>query len=153
MEKQPENLPETALTNADNYGLTAAEQRLLAVKLNPENYGKSITAISKLAEISREAYYEIIKRPRWAAAYSATSMDFLRAHIGDILQASVKFAKSDKGGHQDRKMLLEMAGVYVPPKMRLDADIQMEAQVQAQHGGNVTIVHQVQFVAPEEPQK
>lgn len=38
-------------------------------------------------------------------------------HVGDLLQASIDCAVTDgPQGHQDRKMLLEVAGIYRPPK-------------------------------------
>ena len=43
-------------------------------------------------------------------------------HVGELLQAAIDCAVGDgKDGHQDRKMLLEVAGIYRPPKQQVES--------------------------------
>jgi hypothetical protein len=99
-------------TELDNYKITPAETRLLEVLLDPANTGKNVTEKCELAEISREYYYRIIKKPEFLSLLSKTSIDLVKEKISDILTASIKVATSSGArGYQDRRMLLEMAGL------------------------------------------
>jgi len=100
------------LTNVDAYKPTAAEERLLEVLLNPQFFGKSVTEKCQEAEISREWYYQTMRKSEFCEYYNEQVKGNLKSSVGEIIQATVNFGKRFPGNHQDRKILLEMAGVY-----------------------------------------
>lgn len=100
------------MTKDNTYKPTVAEKRLLEVLLNPENLGKSVTELCNLAEVSRNKYYDAMKKEDFVELVSETSQELVMAKIGDVVNATYKYALSEKG-HQDRKMLLTMAGIFV----------------------------------------
>lgn len=105
---------DNSLTEIDEYHLTPSEEKLLQVLLNPHNVGKSVTDKCKLADISRTAYYEIIKRPEFIQLRNKTIIDLIQDYIPDVLSASVDVAITGGAkGYQDRRMLLEMFNVVV----------------------------------------
>ena len=53
------------ITKLNGYNLTAAEQRLLEVLVNPANVGLSVTEKCKLANISRTTYYDLMQKPEF----------------------------------------------------------------------------------------
>lgn len=99
-------------TNLDGYKLTAAEERLIKVLIDPEHFGKSVTEKCQAAEISRETYYNTMKKQEFCDYYNDLIKAGLKSSVGDIIQATYNFGKRFPGNHQDRKILLEMAGAY-----------------------------------------
>ena len=99
-------------TTTDNE-LTSTQYRLLTVLVDADSAALSITAKCKLAGVSRNTYYDVIKLPQFVTKLKNIASDNINAHINDIVQASIHCAKNDKyKGHADRKMLLEMSGMY-----------------------------------------
>lgn len=114
---------DNVFTKVDKYGLNASQRKLLEVLLNPENFTLSITDICKEADISRPTYYKHMQDERFIEIYNEVSVDMLKAHIPNILNATVEYAK-EKNGHQDRKMLLTMTGLYAD-KLETKADVKL----------------------------
>lgn len=106
------------ITLDNGYIPTAGEEKLIAALADPNNFGKSVTAKCKAAGISRTVFYDSVKKPGFMELYNSMMMDMVRASVGDILAASIKYAASEKGAYQDRKMLLEMAGIYTPKQVQ-----------------------------------
>ena len=50
-------------TKRDGYALTDNGKKLLEVLINPEHYGKSVTEKCRIAGISRDSYYRLMKEP------------------------------------------------------------------------------------------
>lgn len=99
------------LTKSNVYQPTNAEIRLLEVLVNPEFVGKTITHICEVAEISRFTYYEAMKKDGFVNLVNDTTMDLIKGKASDVLNAAYKYALKEKG-HQDRKLLLTIAGIY-----------------------------------------
>ena len=99
-------------TKDDKYKLTAAEKKLFEVLVNPEHTGKTVTELCNLAKISRNKYYDAMKKEGFVSLVNETTMDLIKGKASDVLNATYKFALKEKG-HQDRKMLLTIAGIYV----------------------------------------
>jgi hypothetical protein len=99
-------------TNISEYKPTAAEERLLEVMMHPENFGKSITEKCRIAEIDRQTYYNAMKKPEFVELYNSYNKEMIRSTIGEVIQATKNFGIRFPGNHQDRKILLEMAGAY-----------------------------------------
>jgi len=101
-------------TSTNKYIATPAEQKLIETLANPENYGKNITELCELAGISRFTYYEAFKKPDFVAYYNSLVLELLRGKVGDVINATYRFATMFPQNHQDRKILLEMTGTYTP---------------------------------------
>jgi hypothetical protein len=117
-------------TIADKYIPTAAEQKLIEVLCDPKNYGKSVTEICKVADISRDVYYTAIKKPGFVDYYNSIMLQIMKGKVGDVLKAVAKYAIEEPRCHQDRKMLLEMAGIYTEKKIQ---------EITGKDGGSVRI--------------
>ncbi|MGM0124695.1 hypothetical protein IGI37_002089 [Enterococcus sp. AZ194] len=98
-------------TESDKYKLTAAEKKLFEVLVNPEHIGKTVTELCNLARISRNKYYDAMKKEGFVTLVNDTTMDLIKGKASDVLNAAYKYALKEKG-HQDRKMLLTIAGIY-----------------------------------------
>ena len=96
----------------DEYSPTPAEIKLVEVLLNPESYKKSITEKCQMAGISRDSYYRIMKNPEFCEYYNEQVRANIKSSVGEIIQATRNFGTRFPGNHQDRKILLEMAGAY-----------------------------------------
>ncbi|MGJ0706676.1 phBC6A51 family helix-turn-helix protein [Enterococcus avium] len=103
------------MTEKDKYKPTAAEKRLLEVLINPDYLGKNVTELCNLAGISRNKYYDAMKKKDFQSLVADTTQDLIKGKIGDVLNATYKYSLTAKG-HQDRKVLLTMAGLYVDKK-------------------------------------
>ena len=99
-------------TNDNIYRQTPAEKKLLEVLVSPENTGKSVQDLCNLANISRFKYYQAMKKPDFVKLVNETTLDLIKGKVSDILNASYTFALTEKG-FQDRKILLQMAGLLV----------------------------------------
>ncbi|MDT2737653.1 phBC6A51 family helix-turn-helix protein [Enterococcus pseudoavium] len=103
------------MTEKDKYKPTAAEKRLLEVLINPDYLGKNVTELCNLAGISRNKYYDAMKKKDFQSLVADTTQELIKGKIGDVLNATYKYSLTAKG-HQDRKVLLTMAGLYVDKK-------------------------------------
>lgn len=99
------------VTKSDKYKPTAAEKKLLEVLINPEYVGESVTSICKAANVSRKKYYDAMGKEAFVTLVNETTMDLIKGKASDVLNAAYKFALKEKG-HQDRKMILTIAGIY-----------------------------------------
>lgn len=99
------------MTKNDKYKPTAAEKKLLEVLINPEHVGKSVQELCNLAKVSRNKYYDAMKKESFVALVNNITMDLIKGKAADVLNATYKYALTEKG-HQDRKMILTIAGVY-----------------------------------------
>jgi len=100
------------LTDGDKYKPTPAEEKLLAVLLNPDLVSDSVTDKCQNAGISRQTYYEAMKKPGFMELVQGFRKEMLQAEIQDLIQVGIKEAKN--GSYQHWKALMEMAGEYTP---------------------------------------
>lgn len=98
-------------TKENEYKPTAAEKKLLEVLINPDNLGKSVQELCSLAKIGKTKYYDAMGKSDFSALVNKTTMDLIKGKASDVLNASYKYALTEKG-HQDRKMILTIAGIY-----------------------------------------
>lgn len=99
------------MTKTNKWSLTPARERLLETLVNPEHLGKNVTELCNLAAISRNSYYKFMDEPEFVEMINKTSLDMVKTKIGDVVNATYKYALGEKG-HQDRKLLLTIAGLY-----------------------------------------
>lgn len=92
---------------------TPAEKKLLEVLADPNSLGKSITDICTEAGVSRNVYYEAVKKPEFIDYLNDITKDIIKSNVSEIIKAMVKFGTTNAKNSQDRKMLLEMAGMYI----------------------------------------
>lgn len=100
----------------NEYQPTPSERKLLEVLLNPEHYKKSITEKCEIAGVDRGIFYIAMKKQEFVDLYNETIKAGIKASVGKVLQATEEFAIRFPGNHQDRKILLEMAGAYIEKK-------------------------------------
>jgi len=110
------------VTKVDEYRPTAKEKRLVEAMSDPKNRNLNITELCKVAGISREAYYQMMRKPAFVEYYKRIQYEVVKSSIAKVLQSTIKFAIENPKCHQDRKMLLEMSGMYTP-KQEVDTNI------------------------------
>lgn len=122
------------ITGEDDYIPSPSEEKLLQVRLDPENIGKNITDLCQTAGISRQTYYEAIKKQGFVNLLNKLRLESLRNYISDVIDASFKTATTcGSRGYQDRKMLLELAGLYRPEQnFVFNANVQNEQLSEAE---------------------
>lgn len=103
------------VTKSNTYKLTPSSRRLLEALINPDNLDKNVTQLCNIADISRNSYYRFMKEQEFVDLVNDTIMDLIKGKVGNIMNATYKFALTEKG-HQDRKMLLTMLGAYTEKK-------------------------------------
>lgn len=99
-------------TQINAYQPSVAETKLLEILSNPEHADKNITEICKLADISRTAYYQIMKRPEFIKFKNDAILNMLQIKSGSLINATYKFATTKANCTSDRKILLTMLGMY-----------------------------------------
>ncbi len=104
----------------DTYIMTDCEQKLLEVLVNPEHHGLNVLEKCQIANISRDTYYRLIKKPEFIKILTDMSFDLIKSRISEIVNATISHALKDPKCHSDRKMLLELINVY---KERQQIDI------------------------------
>jgi len=102
------------------YEPTPAELRLLVVLEDLNNIGKSVTDISKLADISRNHYYKTMKKPEFANLLNNSAIQNMRARLAKVNESFIKEAEQGSFAHQ--KLLFEMVNLYTP-KQKIDIGI------------------------------
>lgn len=96
--------------------LTAKQLGVLEVMLNPEYRGKSIEEKAQLAGCSKSMYDKTSRRPDLIAIQADVAKEMLKADIAPLLQATMNYAINNVTAHQDRRMLLELMGIYKQEK-------------------------------------
>lgn len=110
------------MNEIDIYTPTIAEKRILEVALNPDNYDINIKERCKLAKTSRETWYKAFAKKPFTDLLNTLTMDLLKSKVGNIVNATYKFATTDSRCASDRKVLLTMAGLYTD-KAQVDNNI------------------------------
>lgn len=126
------------MTKHDEYEPTAKERRLIEAMSEPDNRNLNKTALCKVVGISRDAYYAMFKKPEFVAYHKKVQFEVVKGSIAKVLNATIEFATTDPRCHQDRKILLEMAGVYTE-------------KIQQEHSGKSGGPITVRFVDPRAP--
>lgn len=109
--KEVMRMPKSA-TKANEYRPTKAENRLLEALVNPDNMGKNVEEMCSVAEVAKNTYYKAMKKPDFVKLVNETTLELIKGKVSDVLNASYTFALTEKG-FQDRKILLQMAGLLV----------------------------------------
>lgn len=94
------------------YEPTEAEKKVLEVAINPDYFGMSIVDKCKIADVTRTTWYNAMNKKEFVELMNKLIIDTLKSNIGDIVQATIKFGKTNAKNSADRKMLLTMAGLY-----------------------------------------
>ena len=91
--------------------MTAAGKKLFQVLIDPQYLGTNVDELCRIADVSRDTYYRLMKDERFTQEVTNTSKQLVMAKIGDVINATYENAIGERG-HQDRKLLLTMAGLY-----------------------------------------
>ncbi|NSW92869.1 MAG: hypothetical protein HPY74_19885 [Firmicutes bacterium] len=104
-----------SLTRKDEYKLSPTREKILEAMVNPEFLGLSITEKCQRIGVSRESWYQALRDEKFMELVGKTSLDLVREKLGEILASSIKTAITcGSRGYQDRRMLLELAGLLRP---------------------------------------
>lgn len=99
-------------TKPNEYRPTKAEKKLLETLVNPDNIGLNVEDLCAVAKISKNTYYVSMKKPEFVKLVNETTLELVKGKVSDVLNASYLYALTEKG-FQDRKILLQMAGLLV----------------------------------------
>lgn len=110
-----------ALTNPDEYKPTHSELKILEVLSDPTHYRKSVTEKCELAGISRETYYQSMRKSDFVNLIPMTALQLVKSRATDLINASYDAAL--KGSFADRELLLEMAGLKVDKKQETNVQV------------------------------
>ena len=122
------------MTKSDIYTMTAAGKKLFQVLIDPQHLGKNVDELCQIADVSRDTYYRLMKDDRFTQEVTNTSKQLVMAKIGDVINATYENAIGERG-HQDRKMLLTMAGLYTD-KQEIDSKGELGIKVIWADDGN-----------------
>lgn len=112
--------------------LSPAAKRVLLALFDPAHFGASYPELAEATGCSERQIANIMTQRVFADAVKAIFNRQLSRSAGAILDAAVKSALiPGRDGYQDRKMLLEMAGLYTGPVRR------------HVHEGKIGVEHQV----------
>lgn len=88
---------------------------ILRALVDPANRGKTVTQICVDAKISRTAWYRRRACPSFRLRFNAACIEALADDLGPVFDALGRSALLEgRDGHGDRKLFLEVAGLYTP---------------------------------------
>jgi hypothetical protein len=94
--------------------LATAERKVLALLVDPKNLGRTAVELCDAAGIGRTTYYKLLKNPEFNRKRNEVLLAAIR-DVSPVLKALVNTAKIEgKEGAADRRLLLEVAGIYRP---------------------------------------
>ncbi len=111
LERRKSRMSKTG-TKPNEYRPTKAEKKLLETLVNPDNIGLNVEDLCAVAKISKNTYYVAMKKPEFVKLVNETTLELVKGKVSDVLNASYLYALTEKG-FQDRKILLQMAGLLV----------------------------------------
>jgi hypothetical protein len=101
--------------------LTKADVALLAAMADPDRFRATNEELWTAAGISRATFYRLTRDPGFAARRRQQLFDVLRSEVNDVVYATLLNAQlPGREGFADRKLLLEMTGVYQPSATKLE---------------------------------
>lgn len=107
--------------------LTRAERSVIQVLSDPALYRETATERIAAAGVSRDRYYKIMKNPDFRQLQRDFVHDMIRERVAPVIGAALDTASvKGRDGHNDRDMVLQMAGLYTP-KQQTDLHVTGEA--------------------------
>jgi hypothetical protein len=107
------------LYKASDRKLTAAETRVLKVLCNPDYFGASNADRIAAANTSERRFYQIMADKWFVQQQKEAVLKMIQGDVSGVVNAALQSAKLEgRAGHSDRKMLLQMAGIYEPKETR-----------------------------------
>ena len=91
---------------------TELETKIIEFFLNPENKGITQKDAAKIIGCHYNSVTNVLNKPQVTEIMRDIAMSEVRSAIGPILRATTKFAIQNAHSYADRRMLLEMLGVY-----------------------------------------
>ena len=73
---------------------------------------RRVEDICRVAKISLDSYYRSMRDPNFRKAYYSVLMDSLTVKAGKVIDSVFKYGTENAKCHSDRKMMLEMLGLY-----------------------------------------
>lgn len=91
---------------------TQMQASLLKALVEAPPEARRVDDILELANVSRDSYYRCMKDPDFRKAYFSVLMDSLSAKAGKVIDAVFEYGTNNAKCHADRKLMLEMLGLY-----------------------------------------
>lgn len=104
----------------DKYGLTPIQKRMIVALNNPDLADLNITEFCLKANVNRKTYYRLLKDPQFVEIKNKIAIECLKGKIDKVINAAYKFGTTNSKCSNDRKVLLNMAGLY-SDKQEIDA--------------------------------
>lgn len=115
-----------------NYVPTLKEQDLLNVLLDPFHRMSSITKICQIANVSRQTYHTMFRKPEFQLFYRQALLETVKQYGGQLINIGIREAR--KGSFPHWKVLMEMGGFHNDKRV-------------TEHEGEVTM--KVSFISPD----
>jgi hypothetical protein len=110
--------PTTALLD-----LTTAGAKMLEAVADPANRHLPVTQLAEKAGVSRQWYYKLMASRDFREAVQQILMAAANDDMSEVIDMLVASSKiPGKDGHADRKLLLEMTGMYQPTRRNINED-------------------------------
>ena len=93
-----------------SYIATACERKILDALLDPANKYKTVTELCRVADVSRDVYYDAFKKPEFQAYYRYLTLELVKQSVAPVINTFIK--EATRGSFQHGKVLLEMAELY-----------------------------------------
>lgn len=133
--KRDESVEKKSTADPLEYEPSRTEQALLDVLLDPFHRMSTVTKICEILSISRQTFYRTMRKPEFAAHYSAICKEAVRIKTGQLVNIGIREArKGGKGSYGYWKDLMKMSGMIEDEKMQLEGEV----------------VHKIMFVDPED---
>ena len=91
---------------------TPCEATLLKALVTSPAGMRKVEDICELANVSLDTYYRAMKKEDFKKAYYSVLMDSLVVKADIVIESVFKFATTEKANHSDRKLMLEILGLY-----------------------------------------
>lgn len=98
-----------------NFRLSRCERRVLAVISDPMQAEATVEQKAKQCGMTERRFYQIMRDPRFVRYWRGQVANVVQSRALRYIEAADQLAaKPTRDGFNDRRMLLEMAGHYVP---------------------------------------
>ena len=108
------------LTKGHEYEPTRKEWQLLRVLQNPEYIEKNITEICEIAGVSRQFYYQTMKKKEFTDYIRDTAHDMIKRDLYQLWNVASEQAK--KGNHAFWRSVMDSTGQYTE-KQKIEVEV------------------------------
>lgn len=112
--------------------MTGTERKLLNVLADPKSFAFKIKDIISRAGISKQSFYNAVKKPSFKREYVSLIKNSILANTPAVLKKVTK--QAIEGRPEQQAMFLRMAGL-ISNKLNIDMNVLMDGEVNHNHTG------------------